>query len=483
MRDRERIQRQQHNTEANSSFETQPQLNKALQRGGQPLDAATRNFLEPKFGHSFENVQIHADGEADMLSQDFGARAFTTGPNIFFRAGEFDPTSNDGLHLLAHELTHTVQQRLTSNRLDRAMSSKSDGAEGEARAAADAVMGGQAVSVAPSATAAISRFGFGDLMDETESTLDDLPSLKDIGIGQPFGAEPGSSGLETLSRNLPSLEDMGIGQPLKSQNFESMAQFLPSSEQVSSLLSDGLWKAGSMLPGGIGEAVKGTQAVKNLVEGEGDVSDYANAIASPFKGAAKLAEENFPKGAAKFGAGLGAVTDGFSAFSNFAKGEYADGTYDVGKTLMGAGEALGGASLLGEGGLAGIASTAWGGGGLALGEGALLTTGASSALTGGAAGLGSAAGLGTAATAGGAVLASGAAGWMAGRALDKGVDWLGDKISGKPDADHSISGALGDGMTAVDQGATSLLRNIGVLDESKPEYTQTLGWKLANMFD
>lgn len=157
MRDRERIQRQQHTSETSSSFETQPQLDKAVQRGGQPLDAATRNFLEPKFGHSFENVQIHADGEADMLSQDFGARAFTTGPNIFFRAGEFDPSSNDGLHLLAHELTHTVQQRLTSNRLDRAVSSKSDGAEGEARAAADAVMGGQAVNVAPSATAAISR--------------------------------------------------------------------------------------------------------------------------------------------------------------------------------------------------------------------------------------------------------------------------------------------------------------------------------------
>jgi Domain of unknown function (DUF4157) len=155
---RERIQRQRNTGDlSGSSFDVQPRLEQAVSRGGQPLDAVTRNFLEPKFGQNFENVQIHADGEADMLSQEFGARAFATGENIFFKAGQFDPTSSNGLHLLAHELTHTVQQRLTSSRLDRAVSDRGDSAEGAARATADAVMAGQAVGVAPSASAVISR--------------------------------------------------------------------------------------------------------------------------------------------------------------------------------------------------------------------------------------------------------------------------------------------------------------------------------------
>jgi hypothetical protein len=78
--------------------------------GGQTLDSGSRDFLEPKFGHSFENIRIHADGEADALSRNLGARAFTTGQDIFFRAGEYQPGSSDGKHLLAHELTHTIQQ-------------------------------------------------------------------------------------------------------------------------------------------------------------------------------------------------------------------------------------------------------------------------------------------------------------------------------------------------------------------------------------
>ncbi len=79
-------------------------------RSGQTLDPSAQEFLEPRFGHSFENIRIHADGEADRLSQNFQARAFTTGTDIFFREGAYNPHSRDGLHLLAHELTHTIQQ-------------------------------------------------------------------------------------------------------------------------------------------------------------------------------------------------------------------------------------------------------------------------------------------------------------------------------------------------------------------------------------
>jgi hypothetical protein len=78
--------------------------------GGQNLDSGAREFLEPRFGQSFDHVRIHADSEADALSKDLGARAFTTGQDIFFRSGEYQPASSGGQHLLAHELTHTIQQ-------------------------------------------------------------------------------------------------------------------------------------------------------------------------------------------------------------------------------------------------------------------------------------------------------------------------------------------------------------------------------------
>src|SRR5206468_69253 len=55
-------------------------------------------------------VRVHTDGEADRLSRSVSAAAFTTGPNIFFRSGTYNPSSSKGLQLLAHEATHVIQQ-------------------------------------------------------------------------------------------------------------------------------------------------------------------------------------------------------------------------------------------------------------------------------------------------------------------------------------------------------------------------------------
>lgn len=76
----------------------------------QPLDPATRDSLEPHFGHSFADVRVHADGEADRLARAVEAAAFTSGRDIFFREGAYNPGSQAGMHLLAHEAAHTVQQ-------------------------------------------------------------------------------------------------------------------------------------------------------------------------------------------------------------------------------------------------------------------------------------------------------------------------------------------------------------------------------------
>lgn len=77
---------------------------------GQPLADTIRQPMEQAFGTDFSGVKIHTDSIADNLSQSIQARAFTTGKNIFFKQGEYNPSSKQGQELLAHELTHVIQQ-------------------------------------------------------------------------------------------------------------------------------------------------------------------------------------------------------------------------------------------------------------------------------------------------------------------------------------------------------------------------------------
>jgi len=78
--------------------------------GGQPLDAETRSFFEPRFGHSFTHVRVHTDTQAAESAAAVHALAYTVGGNIVFAAGRYAPGSQSGRRLLAHELTHVVQQ-------------------------------------------------------------------------------------------------------------------------------------------------------------------------------------------------------------------------------------------------------------------------------------------------------------------------------------------------------------------------------------
>lgn len=80
------------------------------QAGGRPLESGIRRRMEQGFGADFSNVRVHTDGNADRLSRSLNAKAFTTGSSIFFRRNTFNPGSNGGQKLLAHELTHVVQQ-------------------------------------------------------------------------------------------------------------------------------------------------------------------------------------------------------------------------------------------------------------------------------------------------------------------------------------------------------------------------------------
>jgi hypothetical protein len=78
--------------------------------GGSSLDTGTRGQLEEGMGADLSGVRVHTDGEADSMARSVDAVAFTTGNDIFFRSGTYNPESTDGMRLLAHEATHTVQQ-------------------------------------------------------------------------------------------------------------------------------------------------------------------------------------------------------------------------------------------------------------------------------------------------------------------------------------------------------------------------------------
>jgi hypothetical protein len=77
---------------------------------GAPLESRTRSFFEARFGYDFSQVRIHSDAQAAQSSQAMGALAYTAGPNIAFGAGRYQPGTGEGRRLLAHELTHVVQQ-------------------------------------------------------------------------------------------------------------------------------------------------------------------------------------------------------------------------------------------------------------------------------------------------------------------------------------------------------------------------------------
>ena len=87
-----------------------PIVHEVIHSAGRPLDPSTREFMETRFGYDFSGVRIHTDARAAVLAGAIQARAFAVGQEIVFGAGEFAPETNHGRQLMAHELTHVVQQ-------------------------------------------------------------------------------------------------------------------------------------------------------------------------------------------------------------------------------------------------------------------------------------------------------------------------------------------------------------------------------------
>jgi len=123
-----------------SASEVPSIVHDVLRSPGQPLDAATRSFMEPRFGHDFSRVHVHTDVKADESARAINALAYTVGGELVFRAGLYQPATSEGRKLVAHELTHLVQQGNHNHRpQELSLGNHDDGYERQASAVANAL--------------------------------------------------------------------------------------------------------------------------------------------------------------------------------------------------------------------------------------------------------------------------------------------------------------------------------------------------------
>ena len=136
------------------SASTLPQVpesvHETLHSPGQTLEANTRSAMETHFGHDFSRVRVHTDAKAAESARAVNALAYTVGTDVVFDTGQYTPATSTGKRLLAHELTHVVQQSLGAGpSTPLRIAAHNDPAEREAELGAQAVLRGQLPFAAP----------------------------------------------------------------------------------------------------------------------------------------------------------------------------------------------------------------------------------------------------------------------------------------------------------------------------------------------
>lgn len=110
----EEVQTRSNSNESTSSKVEKSSIESRLKSSkgkGSSISGDTKHEMESGFGTDFSNVNIHTDSNAIQMSKELGAQAFTHGNDVYFNKGKYNPNSKSGKHLLAHELTHTIQQK------------------------------------------------------------------------------------------------------------------------------------------------------------------------------------------------------------------------------------------------------------------------------------------------------------------------------------------------------------------------------------
>jgi Domain of unknown function (DUF4157) len=158
-----------------------PVLDVVNSGGGSPLAPDVQKDMQARLGHDFSDVRVHTDSKASESAASVNAHAYTVGSNVVFQRDKYDPSSAAGKTMLAHELTHVIQQRSgpvdgTSTGGGIKLSDPSDRYEREAASNADRVMAGP--SPAPTQTSSASGVQRHADDEETQRVTDDQPAQR-----------------------------------------------------------------------------------------------------------------------------------------------------------------------------------------------------------------------------------------------------------------------------------------------------------------
>lgn len=142
---------------AQSSADIPAIVHDVLRSAGHSLESASQAFMGSRFGHDFSAVRIHSDAQAAASARAVNALAYTVGRDVLFAAGQYAPSTHEGRHLLAHELTHVLQQGAVDASGGLRPANESSSAEANADAAADAALAGRPVGALQSSGRVIQR--------------------------------------------------------------------------------------------------------------------------------------------------------------------------------------------------------------------------------------------------------------------------------------------------------------------------------------
>ena len=215
-----------------------------LRSPGQPLDSPTRSSMESRFQQDFSQVCVHTDERADQSARSVGANAYTVGNEVVFGAGNYNPQSERGQNLLAHELTHVVQQagRTTPNDGLR-VGATDDSHEREARHVAS---GAGREQGAPTITGSVpdsrvQRFDLGDVVDVVSPGAGQ--AVKNASSGD-LAAAAVAIGLSTVSTTAATQWAAWISNPRNRQFLDDLkASILESPQHVKEFFVDEVWEA------------------------------------------------------------------------------------------------------------------------------------------------------------------------------------------------------------------------------------------------
>jgi hypothetical protein len=163
-----------------SHAEVPPVVHEVLRSPGQALDAQTRAFMESRFGHDFSRVHVHSDEQAAESAQAVNALAYTVGRDMVFGAGQYSPQTFSGQRLLAHELTHTLQQQAGVH-LRSGIGQAGDVYERQADAVAEQVAQGR------SAAPLLGQSTTSPMRDEAVQSVPVVPTAVQFQTGDPLG--------------------------------------------------------------------------------------------------------------------------------------------------------------------------------------------------------------------------------------------------------------------------------------------------------